>query len=236
MLRIAIVEDDAIYTQQLKLFLERYRQERGPELEVSAYPDGNDLLEDYRSQFDIILLDVEMPFIDGMTAAAEIRKLDTEVVIIFITNMAQYAIRGYAVDAMDYVLKPVSYFVFSQRLDRAISRIKKRETHYIVVPTRGGVQKLDVSRLYYVESRGHNLFFHTADGEVASTGTMQELESRLAPFRFFRGNKGCLINLAYVDSVRNGCAVVQGENLVLSRARRNAFMEALTAYVGETLK
>ena len=90
-----------------------------------------------------------------LISAAEIRKLDTEVVIIFITNMAQYAIRGYAVDAMDYVLKPVSYFAFSQRLDRAIGRIKKRETHYIVVPTRGGVQKLDVSRLYYVESRGH---------------------------------------------------------------------------------
>lgn len=90
-----------------------------------------------------------------LISAAEIRKLDTEVVIIFITNMAQYAIRGYAVDAMDYVLKPVSYFAFGQRLDRAIGRIKKRETHYIVVPTRGGVQKLDVSRLYYVESRGH---------------------------------------------------------------------------------
>ena len=66
-----------------------------------------------------------MKFMDGMSAAEEIRKVDTEVVIIFITNMAQYAIRGYAVDALDYVLKPVSYFAFSQRLSRAIGRMKK---------------------------------------------------------------------------------------------------------------
>ncbi len=75
-------------------------------------------------------MDVEMKFMDGMSAAEEIRKMDTEVVIIFITNMAQYAIRGYAVDALDYVLKPVSYFAFSQRLNRAIGRMKKRDKDY----------------------------------------------------------------------------------------------------------
>ncbi len=236
MLKIAIVEDDINYAQQLKDYLVRYQQERGQEMEVTAYSDGDGLLEDYRSQFDVILMDVEMPFIDGMTAAREIRKVDSEVVIIFITNMAQYAIKGYAVDAMDYVLKPISYFAFSQRLERAIGRMKKRETKYIMVTTKGGTQKLDVSQLYYVESQGHSLLFHTSEGELVSTGTMQELEGKLEQLHFCRGNKGYLINLAHVDSVRDGCAIVHGTALALSRPRRNAFLEALTTYVGETVK
>jgi len=236
MLRIAVVEDDAGYVRQLQGYLERYSRESALRVETEVFPDGDRILEGYEPRFDVILMDVEMPLVDGMTAARVIRQVDPEVVIIFITNMAQYAIQGYAVDALDYVLKPVSYFAFSQRLDRAISRLRRREKHYITVAVKGGSQKLDVSQIYYVESQGHNLLYHTEGGEVLSPGTMQETEERLAPFHFFRGNKGYLINLQHVDSVREGCAVVRGERLLLSRARKNAFLEALTDYMGETLK
>ena len=87
-----------------------FSKENGEVFNITVYSDGDQIVHKYKSQFDIILMDVEMKFMDGMSAAEEIRKVDTEVVIIFITNMAQYAIRGYAVDALDYVLKPVSYF------------------------------------------------------------------------------------------------------------------------------
>lgn len=105
--------------------MRQYEKENGEAFDITIYSDGDQIVNKYRSQYDIILMDVEMKFMDGMSAAEEIRKVDTEVVIIFITNMAQYAIRGYAVDALDYVLKPVSYFAFSQRLNRAIGRMKK---------------------------------------------------------------------------------------------------------------
>ena len=112
----------------LQEFLQQYAERERRECStLPVYSDGDQIVHKYKSQYDIILMDVEMKFMDGMSAAEEIRKADTEVVIIFITNMAQYAIRGYAVDALDYVLKPVSYFAFSQRLNRAISRMKKRE-------------------------------------------------------------------------------------------------------------
>ena len=127
MINIAIVEDEAMYAKQLQEFLLQYQKENGEVFNITVYSDGDQIVHKYKSQFDIILMDVEMKFMDGMSAAEENRKVDTEVVIIFITNMAQYAIRGYAVDALDYVLKPVSYFAFSQRLNRAISRMKKRE-------------------------------------------------------------------------------------------------------------
>lgn len=126
MIRIAIVEDEVRYQEQLIEFLRKFEQDRGENIEVEIYSDGDEIVENYKAQFDIILMDVQMQFMDGMSAAEEIRKMDTEVVIIFITNMAQYAIKGYEVDALDYVLKPISYFPFSQRLNRAIDRMKKK--------------------------------------------------------------------------------------------------------------
>lgn len=127
MLRIAVVEDDKTYAAQLKEYLVRYGTEKNQKISVALFPDGEDIVTDYSAEFDIILMDVEMTFMDGMTTAERIHEKDNEVVIIFITNMPQYAIQGYKVDALDYVLKPISYFAFSQRIDRALTRVKKKK-------------------------------------------------------------------------------------------------------------
>ena len=186
MIKIAVVEDESMYADQLREYLEQYERENGETFEITVYSDGDEIVHKYKAQFDIILMDVEMKFMDGMSAAEEIRKVDTEVVIIFITNMAQYAIRGYAVDALDYVLKPVSYFAFSQRLARAIGRMKRREQKLLTVNIKGGTVRLDVSNIYYIESQGHNLIFHTASGEYEAAGTMRDVEDRLASLDFVR--------------------------------------------------
>lgn len=236
MIKIAIVEDEHAYAMQLQEYLHTYEQENGEVFEISLFSDGDQIVNKYKPVYDIILMDVEMKFMDGMSAAEEIRKVDTEVVIMFITNMPQYAIRGYAVDALDYVLKPVSYFAFSQRLNRAIGRLKKRETKMISLSIKGGMVRLDVANVTYVESQGHTLIFHTVSGDYETTGTMKEMEKELAEQNFFRGNKGYLVNLAHVDGVKDGCAVVRGEYLLISRARKKEFLETLTKYWGEVMK
>lgn len=236
MIRIAIVEDEADYRRQLQQFVEQYSSESGQKFEISLFSDGIDIVEGYHVQYDIILLDVEMKYMDGMTAAQEIRKVDPEVVIIFITNMAQYAIRGYSVDALDYVLKPVSYFAFSQRLNRAIARMNKRTRQYMTIAIRGGAQKLPVDDIYYIESQGHTLIFFTKDGQHNTSGTMKEMEEKLTGLDFCRCNKGYLVNLAHVDGVQNGCALVGDHALPISRGKKNEFMEALTDYLGEVSK
>jgi len=233
MIRIAIVEDELMYAKQLESFLRQYEEKEQETFEINMYSDGDEIVEDYKAQFDIILLDIQMQFMDGMTTAEAIRKVDTKVIIIFITNLRQYAIRGYEVDALDYVVKPISYFAFSQRLSRAIKRLKKRTQHTIVIKIRRGVARIDAADIYYVESQNHTLIYHVAGNNIESSGTMKDAENMLSEFNFCRGNKGYLINLAHVDSVQDSFAVVRGEKLLLSRPRRNAFMEALTNYWGE---
>lgn len=236
MVRIAVVEDESHYTEQLVSYLRQFEQETGHTFDIVTYGDGDGIVNHYRAQFDIILMDIDMKFMDGMSAAEEIRKVDSEVVIIFITNLAQYAIRGYAVDALDYVLKPVSYFAFSQRLNRALTRMKKRETKTLSLSTKGGTMRLDMADIYYIESQGHTMIVRTATGRHETYGVMKELEKELSEYHFIRGNKGYLINLAHVDSVKDNCAVVRGEELLLSRARKKDFMEALAAYWGGVSK
>ena len=103
MIQIAIVEDEEIYVKQLTEYIRKYQTERGRSIKVTVFGDGEDITENYRGGFDIILMDIQMRFMDGMTAAEKIRQMDQKVIIMFITNMIQYAVRGYEVDAMDYV-------------------------------------------------------------------------------------------------------------------------------------
>ncbi|MDO4333930.1 MAG: LytTR family DNA-binding domain-containing protein [Eubacteriales bacterium] len=236
MLRIAIVEDEEECAKTLQEYIARYEKEVGQKIHTTVYSDGDEILEEYHAQFDLILMDVQMQFTDGMTAARRIRQQDSRVVIIFITNMPQFAILGYEVEALDYVLKPIHYFAFSQRLNRAVERILKGSRQYVTIPVKGGTKRLDVSEISYIESQKHDLIYHTAEGEYLSSGTMKEAEERFSKLHFFRGNKGYLINLEHVEGIRDGCAVVNGELLLLSRGRKSAFLDALANYMGEMVK
>lgn len=233
MVRIAIVEDDEKYIQQLQQYIQRYQQETGTELNLSVFHDGAEILENYAPQYDLIFMDIEMRLVDGMTAAEEIRRLDQEVALMFVTNMSQYAIRGYEVGALDYILKPVSYFVFSQKLSRALSKISRRQTRYVTIPIRSGFMRMAVSDIYYVECQGHTLYFHTAKGIMEMHGTMKSAEEALQELHFFRGNNGYLINLMHVEGIEDKCAIVKGEKLLLSRPRQKDFMQELTRYWGD---
>lgn len=231
MIQLAIVEDEDSYAAQLTEYINRFQSESGNYFKVTRFSDGDEITNGYKGQFDIILMDIEMKLMDGMTAAEEIRKLDSDVVIMFITNMTNYAIRGYQVDAMDYVLKPVSYFAFSQKLGRAVGKIKKPTSKIITVDMPSGVKKLDIDNIFYIESEGHNLNFYTTGGEFTIRAKIGDFEEQLSGYNFFRSNKGYLVNLKFVDGVENGSCIIAGKKLLISRSRKNDFMSALTDYM-----
>ena len=231
MLKLAIVDDDPNYRREIGTLLRQYETEYGEKFQISEYTDGDELLEDYRPEFDIILLDIEMEFVDGMTAATKIREVDQDVIIIFITNMPQYAINGYQVGALDYILKPLSYYAFSQTMKRAIGRRKSSEKRYIVASERGMKQKVDASEILYVEVINHDLIFHTKNGIINSKGTMKETMKELEGLSFFQCNKGYLVNLEFVDAITGNDVKVGEEYLLVSRAKKKPLIDALNEYM-----
>lgn len=157
MISVCIVEDDLEQANLLKNYIERYGATRKEQFAIAYLPDGIDLVDDYNGQFDIILLDIQMKHIDGMAAAEKIRKVDSDVIIIFITSTVQYAVQGYAVDALGYVLKPVPYTQFEQLFDKASSRVKSKQQHlYIKVSVDDRQIKLDCENVHYIESQRNN--------------------------------------------------------------------------------
>ena len=232
MIRIAMVEDEAAVREQLQGYIQRYTRQYGTEFAVTEFSDGVEILDAYRPVYDIILLDVEMKHLDGMETARRIRELDRDVVLLFITNMAQYAIKGYAVGALDYVLKPVPYFAFSQQLQKAEEKLRRRARHYLAVPVEGGLRRLDTAQIYYMESEGHRVHFYTEEGEFSAPGALKTFEEKLADLPFARCNSGYLVNLAQVKSVQQGLAQVGPYELQVSRPKRKSFLAALADYIG----
>lgn len=232
MLRVAVVEDVAEERDQLGAFLERYGRERGCTVQTTLFRDGSEILEHYAPVYDVIFLDIEMPHIDGMKAAQAIREKDQDVVLVFVTNMAQYAIEGYSVGALDYVLKPISYYTFSVKLDRAAKLAEKRAPAQVILNLPDGAVRLETRQIYYVEIQNRQLHYHTELGEYVLRGTMHSAEAQLERHHFVRCNYWYLVNLLHVSEVRRDTAIVAGHELGISRRNKTAFMTALTNYVG----
>ena len=232
MYHIAIVEDEAAFAAQLQEYLEKYQEENDIRFKVSVFGDGEDILRDYQPLYDIILLDIEMPKVNGMQAAEQIREQDTDVTLMFITNMAAYAIRGYEVGALDFVMKPLNYYTFSMKLTRALKRTRQKAQQEILLTLPDGVKKLNVQQIYYVEVQNRMLSYHTEEGIFQMRGTMQSVEQMLAPYAFAKCNHWYIVNLKHVSEVRKTTAIVAGHELDVSRRNRTTFLKALTEYVG----
>lgn len=232
MYHIAIVEDEQEYAEQLQTFLTQYEEEHSTKFKVTVFHDGAEILDGYEPIYDLILLDIEMPKVNGMDAADQIRKQDTDVVMMFITNVASYAIRGYEVGALDYVMKPITYYAFAMRLGRALKRVQQREEKVILLPLPDGVKKMQLQQIYYVEVQNRILHFYTDEGEFSIRGTMQKVEEDLAGHSFAKCNHWYMVNLRHVSEVRKNIAIVAGHELEISRRNRTPFLKALTEYVG----
>ena len=234
MYHIAIVEDEREFSNQLIEYLKQYEAENEVEIKVSVFHDGESILDGYTSRYDAVFLDIQMPGIDGMQTAEAIREIDDEVVLMFITNMAQYAISGYAVGALDFVMKPISYYTFSMKVGRVLKRVQKKakEQHSILLALSDGIKKLDTKQIYFVEIQNRMLHYHTDEGEYIVKGTMQSVEEQLKNLSFVKCNHWYMVNLMHVKEVRKNIAVVGTFELEISRRNKNGFMKALTEYLG----
>lgn len=234
MLRIAVVEDDENTLKELCGYIQQYAAEKDLQLGTVAFTNGAQLVQDLQpGAFQIIFLDIEMPVLDGLETASRIRACDQEVELVFITNIAQYAIKGYEYDALDYVLKPVNYYQFSVKLARALQRVQKKQGGQILLSLAGGgVRLVETGSIYYLETRDRMLYYHTADGVFAVRASMQSAEKQLAPYHFARCNQCYLVNLRYVSGAENDFVQVQDAKLEISRRQRASFLAAVASYIG----
>lgn len=132
-MKIAVVDDSKDDAELLCRYIKKFCEDKEVLLHTSVFYASFDFLEEYHGEYDVIFLDIEMPGSDGLEVAREIRSKDEAVGIVFVTGMAQYAIQGYEVNAIDFMVKPVKYYNFKVKLEKAINFCKKHSGHYILV-------------------------------------------------------------------------------------------------------
>lgn len=238
-MRIAMVEDDENEAEVLKTCIKKYAEEYGIVANVTEFKNGIVFLSDYKNCFDIVFMDIDMPHMNGLEVAKRMREIDPVTVLVFVTNLQQYAVNGYEVEACDYILKPVSYPTFEKRFDKAVKRVRK-EDNIVVIKSKDCVVRMDSSKINYVECEYHLCVYNTALGVFKERITMKELEPKLNRFGFSRCNSGCLVNLARVVKTQGNAVIVRAETvsgsetveLPVSRGRKFSFVEDYMRYLG----
>jgi len=236
MIRISIVEDNPDDCQKLQALLDRFQKEKGgPLFDIKSFSSALPFLSNYQP-VDIVFMDIELPNENGMEASHQLRKIDKDVMIIFVTNMEQFAVAGYQVNAFDFIVKPLTYYDFSLKLGRALETLQNssiRKSLMIKIP--GKILKVNLSDLKYVEINDYVLTYHTISGTYEVTSTrLQDIQPLLNECDFFQISRDCIINLKFITSINDKEIIMEGITLPISRRRKTAFLDAFMSYMGKS--
>ena len=230
MINIAIIEDEETTSRELQSFVDEFFTTKNEAYSIKIFDNAETFINSFKPSYNLVLVDINLPGMNGMDAIKEIRKFDSSVMVIFITSLAQYAVKGYEVSAFDFIVKPVNYYNFSLKLNRAYLNLKNQINSSIVLNNKSSMKKMDISSIYYIETNDHKLIFHTVDGTYETYASLKDYIGVLSDHSFALCNQCYFVNLRYVQEVVDNYVTVGNDRLLISRPRRGEFIKALNLY------
>ena len=220
MIKIAVVEDQKKWSDLIASFLNQYKQETKTSFEVFYFTNGEDFIQDYKN---------------GLETSKALRKIDNEVCLVFLTEMAQYAIEGYEVNAYDFLIKPMEYDFFKIKMNKFVMHIQSISDSYLVINSANTIRKIKLSEIKYIESIKHYVYFHCKDDTVRTRDSLDNIKGKIKKGIFSEINRSLIVNLAFVDNYSNNDVVLDGETLPLSRVYKSSFLNDLIQYFGDKI-
>lgn len=233
-MKLAIVEDNPQENSYLKELVKEYCTNNKIDPEITTYPSAEDFFATWPMELDVLFLDIMLEEMNGIQIAERIRQSNERVIIIFTTSNPQFSLAGYAVDALDYIIKPVSKEILFRSLDKAIHRLRASYHDFFTINNNDGYFVINTMDIYYIEMLNRKLIIHTKSGPINCLRSLQYMEEQL-PDTFFRCHSAFLVNLHAVESVQGSDIVVAGNTIPISKHRRKDFIRALTDFVGDKL-
>ncbi len=219
-LKIAVCDDNKVDQDYIIKLLYEYANENGVILEIQTFISAEQFLFQYADEKDyqIIVLDIEMEQMNGVELAKKLREDNKEIQIFFVTGFSDYISEGYEVDALHYLMKPVSKEKLFRVMEKAVSNLKKEEK-VLLVQGNGELLKVLTKKIFYVEVFSHSCSIHTTDGVIETKMTISDLEKKLFD-GFIRVHRSYLVNLERIKKIAKAEIFMENGNRVpLSRRR-----------------
>lgn len=233
MFRIAVCEDEKAQREYLTKLLEQWQTLSCEKASVDTYTSAEQFLfeTEGKEPYNLLLLDIQMGQMNGMELARKVREQDVKVSIVFLTGIKDYAIEGYEVGAVRYLLKPVKETELFALLDKLCDGAKEQEEDYFLFQTGGATNRVPFSEILYAEAEGHYVCLKTPGKEWKWKANVSSLSEELEAKDFFLLRRGLYVNLAKVEQIGKAeCILENGEVLPVSKARYQALNEAFIAY------
>lgn len=235
MFKIVICEDNSFFREYLSNFISKIFLEINKEVEILEFTRGEELVENYPEKVDIFFLDIEMDKITGMDVARRIREIESYPEIIFTTGVLSYLQDGYEVRAYRYLIKPFKDEDLRKHLLSCISEIISKRENYLIVNDKGKIYKIPVDNITYIEVFQRDITIHTIDDTYTLKMSINSAEKELNKYNFFRCHRSYLVNMKYVQYINSNIAIVNCEEVPVSRHRINKFKQVLACSLGGTL-
>lgn len=235
-MKLAIIEDEQVHSELLAAYLEEWGAERSVSLCIKAFSSAESFLFVWEEEwdFDVLFVDIQMKEMNGMELAKRIRKQDPDIVIIFTTGLPEYMEEGYEVEALHYLLKPISHEKLEQCMDRALKRGSR--DRFLLVQTREEILKLSIERILYVEARGHGCVMEylsqtgkTCLAEI--TESISDMEQKLGGGDFVKCHRSYLCRTGSIQRIdKTEIVLDNGSRIPVSRRLYGQVNQAFIQY------
>ena len=234
MLRLAIVDDNPNDSAALRALVADYLVKNNHAHVIQVFNAPLDFIRSTENH-DIVFMDIRMDKLDGIEVARIMRKINTDSVLVFVTAMAQLAIKGYEVDALDFIVKPADQGSINYVLSKALTRLENTSSTIFALKTSEGIVSLSSNDITYVEVFDHNLAYHTTKGTYEVRGRLSDVIQKLDQKRFIMCNRSFVVNLRYVSSACSEYLVVDGKKVYISKSHSKEIMKHFSNFLGENL-
>lgn len=232
-----VLEDQASDCLRLKSYIKRFSQEHSVDIETVVFQNGLDLVKNYSSDFDILFVDIEVPGMNGMKVSEQVRTFDMLIPIIITTNMAQYAVKGYEVDALGFIVKPLPYSMFAYYLTKALTKCERnkklKENSVLTITTSSGsMRQMYVDEIKYIVKEKNYIVYYLNNGEqVRERGAMKDIITRFENTPLKQCSSGCLVNLRFVKQKDGNEVHLSDISFSIALPYRKPFAKELMDYV-----
>ena len=235
MFKIVICEDNSIFREYLSNYISKIFSEINKEVEILEFTRGEDLVENYPEKVDIFFLDIEMDKLTGMDVARKIREVESYPEIIFTTAVSSYLQEGYEVRAYRYLIKPFKEEDLKKHLLACINEIVSKRENYLIVQDKGKVYKIAVDKITYIEVFQRDITIHTLENTYTVKMSINSAEKELNKYNFFRCHRSYLVNMKHVQYINSNIAIINGNEVPVSRYRVSKFKQSLACSLGKML-